>query len=160
MSVAGTSRARASRRVLMVGVVATACVCLTLLVPMRPEHRYVVLLLATWLVFAAVIRRMRIRGARSPAPARQIPVRFSGDFGRFSVRSLVDGRRVEVRDGDAVVAELVATDDGDHLVIDPGAADDTELEALGTALGRAIEMVVAADEGPSENDVADNPRRT
>lgn len=138
-----SSMSRQPLTTLAIGVVAVA-----LGLVLRDDHagRYAVLLLGTWLVFEALIRYVGSRATAAPEPLRWIPIRFSGDLGRFELRSLGDGRRVEVRTGEAVVAELVATDEGDELVVDFSLADDPEVDAFGAAIGMAIEMVAAADE--------------
>jgi hypothetical protein len=62
---------------------------------------------------------------------------------------------VEVRAGAEVVAEAIATDDGDELVVDFDAPEDSELEAFGAAIGQAIEMAAAADaDRPDERHIA------
>jgi hypothetical protein len=124
---------------------ATACRLVGLAATSEPSHRVGLVLLLAWQLAAATILH-RTRGATGePVPVRPIPVRFNGDLGKYSLWSRGDGRMVEIRDGEAVIAELEATDDGDRLVVDPEAARGHEVESLGTALGRAIEMVAAAD---------------
>jgi hypothetical protein len=137
-----SSMSRGPLTTLAIGVVAV-----TLGLLLRGDHagRYAVLLLGTWLVFLTLIRYVASHAMAAPEPLRWIPIRFSGDLGRFEVRSRGDGRRVEVRTGEAVVAELIARDEGDELVVDFGLADDPEVDAFGAAIGLAIEMVAAAD---------------
>jgi hypothetical protein len=113
---------------------------------LRDAAGYGVLLLGTWLAFAALIRCVALYHMAAPKPQRRIPIRFSGGLGRFELRSRGDGRRVEVRTGEAVVAELIARDEGDELVIDFSIADEPDVDAFGAAIGLAIEMVAAADE--------------
>lgn len=108
--------------------------------------RYALLFLGTGLVVGGLIRHVGSPATRAPEPLRWIPIHFSGGLGRFELRSHGDGRRVEVRSGQAVVAELIATDERDELVLDFGLADDPEIDAFGVAIGLAIEMVAAADE--------------
>ena len=112
----------------------------------RDTAGYGVLLLGTWLAFGALIRYVAPYDVAAPKPQRRIPIRFSGGLGRFELRSRGDGRRVEVRTREAVVAELIARDEGDELVVDFSLADDPDVDAFGAAIGLAIEMVAAADE--------------
>jgi hypothetical protein len=84
-------------------------------------------------------RRRALRGLRS------IPLR-TGGFGRFSLHARGDGRHVEVRDGPIVVAEAIAADDRDELVVDFDAVADADLDAYGAAVFGAIEIAAAADE--------------
>jgi hypothetical protein len=113
---------------------------------LRDPAGYAVLLLGTWLAFAALICCVAPYDTAPPKPQRRIPIHFSGGLGRFELRSRGDGRRVEVRTGEAVVAELIARDDGDELVVDFSLADDPDVDAFGAAIGLAIELVAAADE--------------
>ncbi len=133
-----------SREPLTTLAIGVAAVTLALILRDDQAGRYAVLLLGTWLVVEASIRYAHDRAA--PEPPRVIPIHFSGDLGRFEMRSLGDGRRVEVRTGEAVVAKLVARDEGDELVVDFSLADDPDVDAFGAAIGLAIEMVAAADE--------------
>ena len=126
-----------------IGVVAVA---LGLVLHGDHAPRWAVILLGIWLVFGALIRHVASRATAALEPLRWIPIRFSGDLGRFEVRSRGDGRRVEVRTGEAVVAKLIARDEGDELVVDFGLADDPDVDAFGTAIGLAIEIVAAADQ--------------
>ena len=138
-----SSMSREPLTTLAIGVVAVALGLI-----LRDDHpgRYAVLLLGTWLLFGALIRYVASHAMAAPEPLRWIPIRFSGDLGRFELRSRGDGRRVEVRTGEAVVAELIASDEGDELVVDFGLADDPDVDDFGAAIGLAIEMVAAADE--------------
>ena len=156
MSVLNSPIVREPRYQLLFGVVAGAYVLVTLLLPIEPMHRYAAALLGIWLLFASLIRYVGLRGAASPlARGRWIPLRFTGELGRFQLRPRGDGRRVEVRAGAEVVAEAIATDEGDELLVDFEAPDDSELEAFGTAIGQAIEMAAAADaDRPEERHVA------
>ena len=118
------------------------------LLPIRPWLLYLAALLGVWLCFASLVRYAALRAER-PSPLetpRSIPLRFSGPIGRFRLRPRGDGRRIEVRAGSQVVAEVIAADGGDEIVLDPETVADSELEAFGTAIGRAIEMAAAADE--------------
>ena len=125
-------------------VIGLAAVALGLV--LRDTAGYSVLLLGTWLVFGALIRCGTPHDMAAPKSQRRIPIRFSGGLGRYELRSRGDGRRVEVRTGEAVVAELIARDDGDELVVDFSLADEPDVDALGAAIGLAIELVAAADE--------------
>jgi hypothetical protein len=133
------------RRALPVLLAAGACGVVGLASLSEPSHRVGLLLLLAWQTVATAILHLNRRAAANRPPVRAIPLHFEGDLGRYSLRSQADGRTVQIRDGATVVAELVATDDGDRLVVDPEAAGGSEVESLGAALGRAIEMVVAAD---------------
>ena len=132
-------------------------------VAMTPEQftiRYAAALIGVWLLFASLIRYAALQ-RRIPMPTfpRPIPIRFGGNLGRFTLRALGDGRRVEVRAGADVVAEAVATDEHDELILDLDTVDDTELDALGAAIGQAIDMVAVADGyRPAESEFDD--RRT
>jgi hypothetical protein len=125
---------------------ATFLMAAVLLIPTASATRYSLVLIGAWLLFAALIRYVALRPQLSPLFRRPIPIRFAGNLGRFTLLSWGDGRRVEVRAGDEVVAEATATDERDELVVDLGTVDDGELDALGAAIGRAIEMVAVADE--------------
>lgn len=139
---------------LAIGVVATA---VGLVLPGTHATRYAVLLLGTWLIIGALIRYVAAREVVASQAQRSIPIRFSGTLGRFRLRPRGDGRRVEVRAGEAVVAELIARDDGDELIVDFSLADEPDVEAFGTAIGLAIEMVVAADEDDDRRPRSDGP---
>jgi hypothetical protein len=156
MSVLNRPTAREPRYQLLIGLVAGSCVLVTLLLPIEPMYRYAVALVGVWILFAALTRYAGLRAVARPLTrSRWIPLRFTGELGRFQVRSRGDGRRVEVRAGVDVVAEAIATDDGDELLVDFEAPDDSELDAFGTAIGQAIEMAAAADaDRPAERHVA------
>lgn len=126
-------------------VLAAACTVVGFASTSDRSHWIGLLLLLAWQVAAAASLREPRRASAEGPPNRAIPLRFSGDLGRYSLWPDADGRTVEVRDGKTVVAELVATDEGDTLAVDLEAAGTSEIESLGTALGRAIEMVAAAD---------------
>ena len=128
---------------LAIGAVAAA---LGIVLPGTHAARYAVLLLGTWLVIGTLISFAASHDMAVSKVQRSIPIRFSGYLGRFSLRRLSDGRRVEVRTGEAVVAELIARDEGDELIIDFSLADDSDVDAFGAAIGLAIEFVVAADQ--------------
>jgi hypothetical protein len=148
--------ARAKRSTLRVVALASLYVAVVLLMPTTPMIRSAAALVGVWVVFASLIR---YAGLHRESPTftfrRPIPIRFSGSRGRFTLRSRGDGRRVEVRAGAEVIAEAIATDERDELVVDLETVDDTELEALGAAIGEAIEMVAVADEDrPAERPIA------
>ncbi len=126
-------------------LIAVSYIFLVLLLPIVPVNRYALALLGLWLFAASLIHYAALRSEPALGRIRWIPLRFTGDLGRFHLRPRGDGRRVEVRAGSQVVAEAIANDDGDELLVDFDAASDSELEAFGTAIGQAIEMVVAAD---------------
>ncbi len=142
---------------LVCALLGATLVLVVALLPTRPVLSYPMVLLGIWLCFAALIRYAALIAERASLPESRawIPLRFSGPIGRFRLRPRGDGRRVEVRAGSQVVAEVIADDGGDQLVFDPTALADSELEAFGTALGQAIEMAAAADEDrPAERHVA------
>jgi hypothetical protein len=112
-------------------------------------------LLALWLCLASVTLYVALRSRRDGRPAksfRGIPLLFAGPTGRFALRRRGDGRQVDIIAGSAVVAEVRATDLRDEidLHLDPVGVD--ELDDLGSALGQAMDMVVAADEAHEEWD--------
>lgn len=114
--------------------------------------RLAVVLLGTWLVIGTLIRHPALHHPAAPPGAkRPIPIRFSGTLGRFQLRPRGDGRRVEVTTGDTIVAELIARDEGDELIVDFSLADEPDAEAFGAAIGLAIEMVAAADQDGAPN---------
>jgi hypothetical protein len=138
---------RVKRMTLYAVALATLAMVAFLVTPATFTIRYAVGLVGIWLLFAALLRYVALR-RRLPMPMfrRQIPIRFGGSLGRFTLRVGGDGRRVEVRAGADVVAEAVATDEQDELVVHLEGVDDAELDALGAAIGAAIEMVAVADE--------------
>jgi hypothetical protein len=142
----GSERAREAT--LSAAALAIVCLAVALLLPAVPTIRFAAALIGVWLLFAALIRFAgHGRGASMAIFRRPIPIRFSGTLGRFTLRPRGDGRRVEVRAGAEVVAEAIATDERDELVVDLEVVEDDELDAFGTAIGKAIEMAAAADEG-------------
>jgi hypothetical protein len=149
---------RQAKRVTLYAVaLATLFVAAVLVVaPAAATIRYAAALLGVWLLVASLIRYAALhRRLTMPTFRRPIPIRFGGNLGRFTLRARGDGRRVEVRAGAEVVAEAVATDERDELVVDLEAVDDAELDALGAAIGEAIEMVaVADDDRPAERRIA------
>lgn len=107
-------------------------------------------LLGGWLCVASLLTYLPPRRPRVPRAGRDprrptIPLRFSGSTGRFVLRVRGDGRRVEVRSGPEIVAEVIAADSGDEIVVYPDIVPDNDLEHLGSAIGQAIEMAEAAD---------------
>ena len=146
-----------SRHALFRAVLSASFVLIIALLPIPPWQLLPAALLGVWLSFASLIRYVGLRAARvSPAEtSRSVPLRFSGPIGRFRLRPYGDGRRIEVRAGSQVVAEVIAADEGDEIVLNPEMVADSELEAFGTALGQAIEMAAAADDDrPAERHVA------
>lgn len=155
MTVLDSRPGRAPRYLLLVAVTASLLVLVALLSPVQPLQRHAAALLGIWLCVASLIRYLALPTELSRESNGWIPVRFSGDLGRFELRARGDGRRVEVRAGSEVVAEAIASDEGDHLLLDFEAASDSELEAFGAAIGQAIEMVAAADaDCPAERRIA------
>lgn len=145
------------RRALYRAVLGASFVLVIALLPVWSSKLYSVALLGVWICFASLIRYAALVAERPSPPEsrRWIPLRFSGPIGRFRLRPRGDGRRVEVRASLQVVAEVIAADAGDEIVLDPEGVADSELEAFGTAIGRAIEMVAAADEDrPADRDRA------
>jgi hypothetical protein len=139
---------RARRMTLYAIALASLFVVTLLLLPTASTIRYAAALIGVWLLVASLIRYVALhRRLSMPTFRRPIPIRFAGNLGRFTLRPRGDGRRVEVRAGDEVVAEAIATDEQDELVVDLEAVSDAELDALGAAIGKAIEMAAAADEG-------------
>jgi hypothetical protein len=137
----------AKRRALFGATVATLAMATAMAVPLEPTIRYAVGLVGVWLFVAAVVRYASARRhLLMPMFRRSIPIRFSGYLGRFTLRVRGDGRRVEVHAGTEIVAEAIATDERDELVVDLETVDDAELDDLGAAIGAAIEMVALADE--------------
>jgi hypothetical protein len=111
--------------------------------PVAPQLRSAIVLLGVLLILSASVRYLSL-GRRRLSGIRSIPIRFSGQLGRFRVYPRADGRHVEVRVGSRVVVEAIAMAERDELVVDAAAVGDAELEAFGTAIGRAIEMVARA----------------
>ena len=136
------------------GVVALFVV--TSLETYEPQHiALVVLLGAAWLLTSSVVHlaALRLGGwLRSVRRAPTIPLRFTGSMGRFVLRRLERGARVEVHAGMEVVAEVVAGESGDEvLVYDIAGVAESELPELGSAIGQAIEITVAATNASSRN---------
>ncbi len=156
MTVLNGLAGRAPHHALLIALSAALYVLVMLLSPVQPMQRHAAALFGIWLCIASLIRYVALRTeSSSREPIRWIPLRFSGDRGRFELRPRGDGRRVEIRAGSEILAEAIASDDGDELVLDFEAIGDAELEAFGAAIGQAIEMVAAADEDrPAERQVA------
>ena len=134
-----------SRRALYAAAAASLYVAILMPVAAWPSVRASVLLLGAWFIIASLIRFI---GMRDPTPirlARPVPILFSGRLGRFWLLARGDGRRVEVRAGAEVVAEAIATDERDELVLRLEGVADSELDELGAAIGEAIGMVAVAD---------------
>ena len=155
MTVLNSLAGRAPHQALLIALSAALYVLVVLLSPVQPMQRHAAALVGIWLCIASLIRYVALRTESSRKPIRWIPLRFSGDVGRFELRPRGDGRRVEIRAGSEIVAEAIASDDGDELVLDFEAVGDAELEAFGAAIGQAIEMAAAADEDlPAQRQVA------
>ena len=155
MTVLNGLAGRAPHHSLLVALTAALYVLVMLLSPLQPMQRHAAALFGIWLCIASLIQYAALRTKSSRKPIRWIPLRFSGDLGRFELRPRGDGRRVEIRAGSEIVAEAIASDEGDELVVDLEATSDAELEAFGAAIGQAIAMVAAADEDrPAERQVA------
>ena len=130
-------------------------VVVVVLMPISPTFRSGAALLGVWVIVASLIRHVSLRRHLSSVIVRTIPIRFSGNPGRFRLVQRGDGRRVEVRAGSEVVAEAIATDERDELVVMLDGVEDSELDELGAAIGEAIEMVAVADDDcPVERQVA------
>ena len=142
----------------LIRAVGSASFVLTIaLWPIPPSQLLATALLGVWVFFASLIRYVGLHAEpTSPAETfRSVPLRFSGPIGRFRLRPYGDGRRIEVRAGSQVVAEVNAADDGDAILLNPETVADSELDAFGAALGQAIEMAAAAEEDrPAERHVA------
>ncbi len=119
---------RAKRSTLRTVALGTLYVAVVLLMPIAPMFRYPAALVGVWVVFAGLIRYAGLhRELTTPTFRRPIPIHFAGSLGRFTLRARGDGRRVEVRAGPEVVAEAIATDERDELIVDFDAVDDSEL---------------------------------
>jgi len=146
--------ARTTREALFPVMLGVSFVIVIVLLPIPSMQRYSAALLGVWLCLASVIRYVTLPAAPPADMLRSIPLRFSGELGRFELWPRGDGRRVEVRAGSDVVAEAWVTDESDELRLDDSMVADSELEAFGTALGRAIEMVAVADKDrPTDRNV-------
>ena len=147
------------RLALFRAVLGASVVIVIALLPFRSSGFFPAALLAVWLCFASLIRYLELvaEGSSPRQTRRAIPLRFSGPMGRFRLRRRGDGRRVEVRAGSQIVAQVIAADEGDEIVLEPEAVVDSELEAFGAALGQAIEMAAAADEDRPANRAVAGP---
>jgi hypothetical protein len=138
---------RARRIALYKALLAALVILVAVLVtPAAAPLRSAAALVGAWLLFASLIGYAALR-RNLPIPAfrRPIPIRFTGSLGTFTLRVFGGGRRVEVRAGDDVVAEAAATKERDELVVDLEAVDDADLDALGSAIGAAMQLVIAAE---------------
>lgn len=115
----------------------------------EPRHlAAATVLCAAWLctsslVHYAAMRLVRWSHALRRAPS--IPLRFTGPMGRFTLRRLDRGTRVEVRAGVDLVAEVVAARGRDEVfVYDGEVLSEAELPELGSAIGQAIEISASA----------------
>lgn len=112
-----------------------------------PIVALVTLIVAAWLCLGslfdvAAVKLMRLAASMRRGPS--IPLRFSGPTGRFLLRRL-SRSRVEVRAGSELVAEVAIHDLGDELVVyDVAPLAEAELPELGSAIGQAMELMVAA----------------
>jgi len=140
-----TLLSRTPHNALFSALVGALYVLVILLLPIPPMQRYTAALFGVWLGIVSLIRYVTLRAEPPTEALRSIPLRFSGELGRFRLRPRGDGRRVEVRAGSELVAEAIATDDGDELVLHAQHVADSELGAFGTAIGQAIEMAAVAD---------------
>lgn len=155
MTVLDGFAARPPHYALLVALTAALYLLVVVQSPLHPMQRNAAALVGVWLCIASMIRYVASRAESSREAVRWIPLRFSGDLGRFELRPRGDGRRVEIRAGSEIVGEAIASDEGDELVVDFEAADDAELEEFGAAIGQAIEMVAVADQDcPTERHVA------
>ncbi|MEO6577500.1 MAG: hypothetical protein ABIO99_01185, partial [Candidatus Limnocylindria bacterium] len=104
------------------------------------------LLIGVWLGIGAGIHAVQLIASRSRAALAaipSIPLSFAGPTGRFALRRR-DRARIQVVAGEAIVAEIVADERGDELVIyEVSDHDETELIELGSAIGQAIELAAA-----------------
>ncbi|MGI8830446.1 MAG: hypothetical protein ACR2I5_11840 [Candidatus Limnocylindria bacterium] len=104
------------------------------------------LLVGVWLGIGAGIHAVQLISARSRAALAaipSIPLSFAGPTGRFALRRR-DRARIQVVAGEALVAEIVANDQGDELVIYEMPDDDESgLIELGSAIGQAIDIAAA-----------------
>lgn len=116
----------------------------------EPRHLAVATLLgAAWLCTSSLVHFAALRLVRWSHAIRRsptIPLRFAGPMGRFTLRRLDRGTRVEVRAGIDLVAEVTAADGGDEVVVYDGEVlSEIELPELGSAIGQAMEITAAAD---------------
>ncbi|MGH2383939.1 MAG: hypothetical protein ACRDGB_02655 [Candidatus Limnocylindria bacterium] len=115
----------------------------------EPRHLALATVLgAAWLCTSSLVHYTALRVIRWSYAMRRaptIPLRFAGPTGRFTLRRLDLGTKVEVRAGIDLIAEVTAADDGDEVVVrDVGTITATELSELGSAIGQAMEITAAA----------------
>lgn len=118
----------------------------------EPRHLAVATLLgAAWLCTSSLVHYTALRVVRWSHAMRRaptIPLRFAGPTGRFTLRRLDRGTRVEVRAGIDLIAEITAAGAGDEVVVhDVGTMATDELPELGCAIGQAMEIAAAATRG-------------
>jgi hypothetical protein len=145
MSSLGSSLIGGREDTLVSSIAAMILVFMSAILPLELALRVAIGLLACWVTVALLVRYIGMLRVPARAGRKWIPVRFTGSLGRFRLQPRGDGRRVQVVAGAQVVAEAIATDDLDELVVDFEAAADAELDEFGAAIGRAIEMVATAD---------------
>lgn len=114
-------------------------------------------LLGAWLCVSALIEWSMLRRTGR----RPIPIAFQGTTGPFRLSVRRRGREVTVQRGMRVVAQASTTMHGDRLVVHPDRVQDDELEALGVAIGKAMQ-VIAGERGGGAGDGASRtwPRGT
>lgn len=101
------------------------------------------LLVGAWLGIGAAFQAVQLiascsRSALASIPS--IPLSFAGPTGRFTLRRR-DRTRIEVVAGAAVVAEIIADEQGDELVIYELPDDNgSGLVELGSAIGQAMDL--------------------
>lgn len=149
LATTGLGRRATAQAVLRAALGVVALFVVTSLETYEPQHiALVVLLGAAWLLTSSVVHLVALRlggWLRSMRRAPTIPLRFTGSMGRFVLRRRERGARVEVHAGMEVVAEVVAGESGDEVrVYDIAAVSESELPELGSAIGQAIEITVAA----------------
>lgn len=141
MAVHSKVRLRTPKDALLSAIVgAWAVLVVLVLSPEAAAHQHAGLLLGAWLCIGSLVQWWALRGRTQ----RSIPLAFAGETGRFRLRVRGHGRRVDVHSGLRVVAQASATPKGDSLVVNFDAVIDSELEALGAAIGQAMQLVAAA----------------
>ncbi len=116
---------------------ASAVLAGMVLVPEAAAIGQVGMMLGAWLCLSALVQWRRLRRA----PPRLIPIAFLGTTGPFRLRVRSRGREVTIHRGWRVVAMASAARWRDRLVVHPDGVEDAELEALGVAIGQAIQVV-------------------
>ena len=109
-------------------------------------------LLGGWLCIGSLFQWRVLRRT----PHRSIPIAFAGATGRFRLSVRARGHEVIVHRGTQVVAQASATPRGDRLVVHPDHVDDSELEALGAAIGQAIQVLAVG----GDDHAGQRPRRS